>query len=162
MKTIITLLISLSVLLNLKAQDTITISDFEVLNNSNWKGTLMYKNYSDEKEVTLETTMKITLKSNKVINEIKFPKEPKANSKSSIKIRKNGTYFGNEKIISKEILADGFTKIITYYKGKDNNKKAKMYKTYLFNSNSFSITKLVEYLDSGEKIIRNKQTYKRI
>ena len=162
MKTIITLLMSICLLSNLKAQQKITIADFEILNNTNWKGTLTYKNYSDGKEVTLQTTMKITLQGNKIISEIKFPQEPKANSTSKIKIRKNGTYFGDEKIIYKETFLDGATKIITLYMGKDNNRKAKMYKTYLFNRKAFSITKEVEYLNSGEKITRNKQLYKRI
>ena len=44
----------------------------------------------------------------------------------------------------------------------DNNKKAIMFKTYLFNKDSFSITKEVQYENSEDKFIRNKQTYKRI
>lgn len=44
MKTIITLLMSICLLSNLKAQQKITIADFEILNNTNWKGTLTYKN----------------------------------------------------------------------------------------------------------------------
>lgn len=162
MKTVFTIMISICFLSTLKAQETIKISDFEILNNTNWKGTLMYKNYSDGREVTLQTTMDITIKKNKVITEIKFPEEPKANSKTKIKIRKKGTYFGDEKIISKELLENETTKFITFYNGNDNGKKAKMYKTYLFNKDTFSITKEVQYLDSEEKFIRNKQEYKRI
>jgi len=162
MKTIVSIMISLCVLSTVNAQTKIEISDFEILNNSKWIGTLMYKNYSDGKEVTLQTTMTIYLKKNSVITEIKFPAEPKANSNNSVKIRKKGTYFGDEKVIKKEYLKNGIIKIITFYIGNDNGKKAKMYNTYLFNKNSFSITKEVEYIDSKEKLIRNKQTYKRI
>lgn len=162
MKTIVSIIISLCVLSTLNAQTKVEISDFEMLNNSNWKGTLMYKNYSDGKEVTLQTTMKITLKKNKVITEIKFPNEPKANSKNTVKLKKGGTYFGDEKVIQKETLEDGSIEIITFYKGNDNGKKAKMYNIYLFNKDIFSITKEVEYIDSKERFIRNKQSYKRI
>ncbi|WP_026776341.1 hypothetical protein [Polaribacter sp. Hel_I_88] len=162
MKIIVSIIISLCVLSTLNAQKNVEISDFEILNNTNWKGILLYKNYSDGKEVTLQTTMTISLKKNKVITEIKFTGEPKANSKNIVKLRKKGTYFGNEKVIRKEILKNGFTKIITFYRGKDNSKKAKMYNTYLFNKDSFSITKEVEYLDSKGRFIRNKQTYTRI
>ena len=162
MKKIVSIIISLCVLSTINAQTKVEISDFKILNNSNWKGNLMYKNYSDGKEITLQTAMAISLKKNKVIIEIKFPGEPKANSKNVIKLKKKGTFFGDEKIIRKETLKNGFTKITTFYFGNDNNKKAKMYKTYLFNKNQFSITKEVEYMDSKEKFIRNKQSYKRI
>ena len=80
MKIIVSIIISLCVLSTLNAQKNVEISDFEILNNTNWKGILLYKNYSDGKEVTLQTTMTISLKKNKVITEIKFTGEPKANS----------------------------------------------------------------------------------
>ena len=106
--------------------------------------------------------MSIILKKNKIITEIKFPREPKANSTTKIKIRKNGTYFGDEKIISKEILNDKTVKIITFYDGNDNGKKARMYKTYIFSTSTFSITKEVQYLNSNKKFIRNQQNYIRM
>lgn len=162
MKIILSIIISLCILSTVNAQTNVEISDFEILNNTNWKGILLYKNYSDGKEVTLQTTMTISLKKKKVITEIKFPGEPKANSKNIVKLRKKGAYFGDEKVIQKEFLKNGFIKIVTFYRGKDNNKKAKMYNTYLFNKDSFSITKEVEYVDSKERFVRNKQSYKRI
>lgn len=161
MKTIITSIL-ICILSTLNAQTKVDISDFEILNNTNWKGTLTYKNYSDGKNVTLPTTLHITLKKNKVITETKFPEEPKANSKYGVKIKKNGTYYGDEQVLSKKVLPNGSIKISTFYKGKDNNKKAKMYKTYTFNGNSFSVLKEVQYLGSEERFMRNKQVYKRI
>ncbi|MFK8059534.1 MAG: hypothetical protein AB8B78_05520 [Polaribacter sp.] len=162
MKTVFTIMISICLLSTVKAQTKVEISDFETLNNTNWKGTLMYVNYSDGKEVTLQTTMRIELKKNKVITEIKFPGEPKANSTTKIKLRKKGTFFGDEKILKKENLENETLKITTFYKGNDNGKKAKMYKTYLFNKDTFVITKEVEYIGSKDRFIRNKQSYKRI
>jgi hypothetical protein len=162
MKTVFTLIISVCFLSIINGQTKVEITDFDILNNTNWKGTLMYKNYGDGKEVTLQTTMSISIQKNKIITEIKFPREPKANSKVKIKIKKNGTYFGDEKIIEKELLEDNTLKIVTYYEGKDNNQNAKMYKTYVFNKVTFSITKEVQYSGSDEKFIRNKQMYNRI
>ena len=162
MKTLITCIISICILSTLNAQTKVEISDFEILNNTNWKGTLTYKDYTSGKETTLKTTMSVFLIKNKVVTEIKFPGEPKANSKSTTKLKKNGTYYGNEKVITNEILEDGTVKITTFFVGKDNYKKARMYKTYTFNKTSFSIVKEVQYLGSDEKFIRNKQNYKRI
>ena len=119
----------------------------------------MYLDYSDGKEKRLPTTMLIKIKNNKIISEIKFPGEPKANSKNTTKIKKKGTYFGNEKVIEKSILEDETLKVVTFFEGKDNNKKAKMYKTYLYSKEKITIVKEVMYFNSDEKFIRNKQEF---
>jgi hypothetical protein len=59
MEEVFTLIINICVLSNFNAQTKIEISDFKVLNNTNWKGTLTYKNYSDGKQVTLKKTLSI-------------------------------------------------------------------------------------------------------
>ena len=66
-------------------QPRVTISDFEILDNSQWSGSLMYINYGNEKEVTLRTKMQILIEGNKILINIQYPDEPKANSKESIK-----------------------------------------------------------------------------
>jgi len=161
MKTILTSIL-ICILSTINGQTKINISDFEMLNNTKWKGTLTYKDYSNGNLTTLQTTLSVSLKKNKVITEIKFPREPKANSKNSIKIKKDGAYFGNEKVITNEISEDGTVKITTSFVGKDNYKKATMYKMYLFNKDTFTIVKEVQYLDSNKRFMRNKQNYKRI
>ena len=62
----------------------------------------------------------------------------------------------------KENLENGTLKITTFYKRNDNGKKAVMYKTYLFNKDTFVITKEVKYKNSKEKFLRNKQKYIRL
>jgi hypothetical protein len=131
MEEVFTLIINICVLSNFNAQTKIEISDFKVLNNTNWKGTLTFKNYSDGKQVTLKKTLSILVTKNKIITKIKFPNEPKANSKKIIKIKRKGTYFGNEKVIKKEVVENGIIKITASYKGNDNNKKANINNIYM-------------------------------
>ena len=161
MKTIITLVLSMSLFV-LNAQESIELKDFNVLNDTNWKGTLIYKNYGDGKQVTLKTEMQIKIENDKIVYSVQYPDEPKANSILKKKIRKNGTYFGSEQVLEKTILVDGRTKIVTSFKGKDNNKKSTMYLTYIFNDKEISIEKQVQYYETNEKFTRNKQSYKRI
>ena len=59
-------------------------------------------------------------------------------------------------------MVDGRTKIVTSFKGKDNNKKSTMYLIYIFNDKEISIEKQVQYYETNEKFTRNKQSYKRI
>ena len=91
-----------------------------------------------------------------------YPNEPHANSKSTIKLKKGGTYFGYEKVLRKEKLPNGALVFTTSYEEKDNNKDAKMYKTYTFSGTDYSVTKEVQYIGSEERFIRNKYTHKRI
>ena len=161
MKTISLLLLSFF-LIALNAQSKITSDDFEQLKNSKWEGTLSYKNYSDGKEVTLRTLMQVRVEKNKVSYAVQYPDEPEANSTLVKKIRKNGNYFGNEKVLENTKTQNGKIKIITTFEGKDNDRHATMYLIYLFNEHELSITKKVQYKDAQERFVRNSQTYKRI
>lgn len=142
-------------------QTRVTISDFENLDNSQWQGSLMYINYGDEKEVTLRTTMQIWLEGNKILMNIQYPDEPKANSRESVKIKKNGTYLDDEEIIDKKLEMGAMT-LVTKYHGKDNNKPAVIYKTYTISENEYTVEKKVDYLNTEQKILRNRYRYKRV
>ncbi|WP_299536966.1 hypothetical protein [Ulvibacterium sp.] len=161
MKTILQSIVGLFFLSTAIAQNTLSPSNFEYLNASSWSGNLMYINYSDGKEVNIRTTLKIFLKDDTIIQEMEFPDEPKANYVSRIRIKKNGTYFGNEKVEALDFTEGKITNLTTSYQGRDNNKKANIYKTYMFGEQNLSITKTVVFQKSGKKLIRNRYTYNR-
>ncbi|MDJ0645754.1 MAG: hypothetical protein QNJ57_07160 [Flavobacteriaceae bacterium] len=161
MKTTMTLLFNFY-LIALSAQATISSEDFQILENSAWEGTLTYKNYSDGKAVSIRTTMQVRIEKNKITYTVQYPDEPKENSTLIKRIRKNGSYFGNEKVLKKMRTPEGKMKVITSFEGKDNDQEATMYLIYLFNENELSITKEVQYKNSQKRFIRNSQNYKRI
>ncbi|WP_420573282.1 hypothetical protein [Kordia sp.] len=161
MKTIIAFFISIAISSFAQAQQKVSISDFESLHNTNWTGEIMYINYSDNKEVTLPTTLHIQTKNNKIVFNINYTTEQSANSKNTLKIKKDGIYLGNEKIIRVQKSADGSTEIETMYEGQDNNKEATIYNTYFFNDTQLSMKKEVVFKDTSEKFVRNKYTYKK-
>ncbi len=162
MKTILQSMIGLFFLSAAIAQNSLSTSNFEYLNGSSWSGNLTYINYSDGKEVNIRTTLKIFVQDDTIIQEVKFPDEPKANYISRVKVKKNGDYFGDEKVVDLDFEGGSITKLTTRYKGRDNNKKADIHKTYLFGNQSISITKTVIYQKSQEKMIRNRYTYKKL
>ncbi|WP_297692239.1 hypothetical protein [uncultured Eudoraea sp.] len=161
MKTLSFLVLCLLVTSSSFGQPRVTISDFENLNNTQWSGSLMYINYGDGKEVTLRSKMQILIEGNKILTNIQYPDEPKANSRESIKIKKNGTYLDNEEIIEKK-LEMGTMKLVTRYRGKDNNKLAVIYKTYNISENEYTVEKKVDYLNTEQKTLRNRYRYKRV
>lgn len=162
MKNVITVLTTLFLTTGLFAQQKINISELEFLNNTSWSGDLMYVNYSDGKEVSLKTTMQIEIKKDKIIIKTQYTDEPSANTQSGIKLKKGGTFLGNEEIIERSNLENGKLKIVTLFKGKDNNKPATLIKTYLIGEKEFSVTKTAQYEDSNKELVRNRYTYNRI
>jgi len=161
-KTIMILVINLVFAGNLFAQNKVEISDINILNNSKWQGKLMYIDYSSGKETYLKTEMQLEIKGKKIFMSTQYNNEPNANSKGVIKLKKDGTYFGKEKVIEKTQKENGILKIVTMFEGQDNNKKATIYKTYLFNEKMYSVIKEVQFNGSNEKFIRNKYSYTRI
>ncbi|MCW5515363.1 hypothetical protein [Muriicola sp. Z0-33] len=142
----------------MNAQAHLELSDFHKLDDTSWVGTLMYINYSDGKAVQLRTSMDVQLNKNTLQMDTKYLDEPSANGSGTIKIRKDGRYFGIEKVIAKSNVNDSL-KFTTRYKGRDNNKPALIFKYYTISNTSFEISKKVIYTDTRDSLIRNKYTY---
>ncbi|WP_298516403.1 hypothetical protein [uncultured Kordia sp.] len=159
MKTLISVLFTMTITFFANAQEKVNMSDFTSLDNTNWTGELMYVNYSDSKEVTLPTMLQIEIKKNKIIFNTKYTTEESANNKSTLKIKKDGTYIDNQKIIKVNRLADGSLEIETMYEGQDDNRAATIYITYFFSDTKLSMKKEVEFKDAPGKFIRNQYTY---
>ncbi|WP_430408251.1 hypothetical protein [Kordia sp.] len=162
MKTIITLFFLIAISTFAQAQQKVTISDFKNLDNTNWKGELMYVNYSDNKKVTLPTVLHLEVKKNKIIFQTNYTTEESANNKSVLKIKKDGTFLDNQQITNVARFEGGSIEIETMYEGKDANKDATIYTTYLFNNQKLTMKKEVEFKDTPGRFIRNQYTYTKI
>ena len=158
MKSLFLNTIILLVSINVFAQATVSITDFEILNNTSWKGTLTYKDYTSGKQTSIDATSQIQVENGKIASSIQYVYEPSKNNKSTVKIKKNGTYYGNEKVIE-NTLNNNTRTIITTYKGNDNGKRAIMYKTYKFNDSLYSVTKEVQYLNADNRFVRNTYSF---
>jgi len=104
MKTLLTILsICMSTILSYGQSASVQISDLEILNNTSWKGILTYTDYQSGKLTDVETTLQITLKNNTVTTNIQYTYEPNKNNKSSVTLKKNGSYYGNEKVVEQQL-----------------------------------------------------------
>ncbi len=161
MKTIVILVLA-TIFGQLHAQNTLTKADLEQLDNTSWEGEIMYVNYGDGKEVYLPTTLQVKIKGRKIIMNTQYTNESSANGTGVIEISKDGTWLGEEKIIEKITGPNRELTIVTSFEGYDDERPAKLFKTYLITPNSFSITKKVFYENSDEPLIRNKYTYSKL
>lgn len=135
-------------------QEPLLIADFEILNNTKWEGKLTYKDYQSGDFVSIPATMQIQLKDAKLVTNIQYTYEPHKNNKSSVRIKKNGTYFGNEKIISNQY-ENGTRTFVTTYTGKDGGQKATMFITHQFNKNTYKVIKEVLVEQTKQRFVRN-------
>ena len=158
MKTILSLLLFSFSMLTF-AQNTITLSDFEILHDTEWKGILTYKDFQSGELQDVEALLQIEIKDDKIISDIQYTYEPKKNNRSKVKISDDGLYYGNEKVVSNSF-ENGIRTLKTTFQGKDNNRKATFYKTYTFSTSQFIIVKEVQY-ENEESFVRNTYKFKK-
>jgi hypothetical protein len=139
----------------------VQLSDLEILDNTKWTGQLTYKDYQSGEWTPIDATMQISIKGNIIKTVIQYSYEPHKNRTSKVKLKNGGTYYGNERVVSNEVL-NGFRIIKTMFKEKDNNRAATLFITHKFNKNSYSITKDVLYDDSSKSITRNRYQFTKL
>jgi len=154
-----TTLAFLFVSFNMNAQSNISLSDFKNLDNTSWEGNLTYKNYQDGKLISIPTKMQIKVTDVAIEQTLQYTYEPDKNISSKTKIKKNGRYLGKQEVIEKIMNPDSSFKIVTKYEGKDDNKKATLYITYELNSNSYSVTKEVQFNNANERFVRHQYKF---
>jgi len=130
-----------------------------------WTGTLTYIDYNSNKPYSMPCELSVTPKRKyrKLKRYYTYPNEPKANSKGKFKFSKDRSKIGGKRIVSRTKNVDGDAEIITEYTGKDgnDNKKALIRNIYTIGSNTFIITKKVQFEGSTEWIKRNEYHFKR-
>lgn len=146
----------------LLGQTTMEISDLQYLASDQWKGELLYRDYSSEQEVRIPVEMTATPKNERTfVFSYHYPTEPKADNMVRFKVNSSFTKISNNPIIKRETLENGVVKVVTKRKGKDDKRKAWMYYTYLFGPNLFSLTTEIKYLDETSKFVRSRFSFKR-
>ena len=129
-----------------------------------WMGTLTYRDYSSNKEVSIPSNLTVTrsIEQNRTwIFEYEYPKEPKANSKESVVISEDGTSIDDEKLVARETLASGVLRLVTERRGKDNDENALIRHIYLISESRFLVTKEVRPENSTTFLERNRYSWRR-
>ncbi|WP_411895583.1 hypothetical protein [Winogradskyella sp. A2] len=154
MKTTLFTICIFGLLLTGNAQEPLKIEDFQILNNTAWEGKLTYKDYQSGELSSVDATMQMKIKKDRIITNIQYTYEPNKNNSSSVKLKKGGTYYGNEKLIS-NALENNQRTFVTYYEGKDNGRKADIYITHIFSKDVLKTIKEVQYKYDDKRFVRN-------
>lgn len=138
--------------------------DLQRLTGAQWVGTLTYADYRTNKKVSIPSNLSVTQSATDKRSWVfayQYPDEPKANSKDTIVISKNGATIDGEKVIERKRLAGNSLRIVTEKAGTDNNKKALFRFTYALSATAFSIKKEVRYEGTTDFFERNQYEWKR-
>lgn len=146
------------------ANAKIKTKDLQILTGAQWTGNLIYLDYGTNKQVSIPSNLTVTQsKEDKLswIFEYKYPDEPKADSKDTVIISKDGSLIDGEKVIERTELGNQTLKIVTEKSGTDNDKNSLFRFTYLIGKNEFSVKKEVKNENSNEFFVRNEYKWKR-
>ena len=139
-------------------------SDVALLCGS-WEGTLTYLDYSSGKPYTMPANVVISsiTGTDHLLVQMIYPDEPKANSSDTLHVFGGGNGIDGEKIISREVMADGTVKIVSEEHGKDgnDNKPATFRFTRTISKVAYVVVKEVRFDGSEQWIMRHTYSYKR-
>ncbi|HEU4508105.1 MAG TPA: hypothetical protein VFR78_07710 [Pyrinomonadaceae bacterium] len=139
----------------------ISADDFRVLAGARWTGTLVYRDYGSNKEVSIRANLVVTRDGSSWVFEYEYPDEPKANSRRTVTLSDGGTQIDDEKVVERTSLDHGAVRIVTERRGTDNDRAAIFRYTYLIDASSFSIRKEVRPEGATEFFERNRYSWKR-
>lgn len=142
----------------------ISPDDLKTLEGAQWIGTLTYLDYSSNKKTSIKSNVTISRSAADSLAwnfEYQYPDEPKANSKDSVILSRDGKTFDGETVIERTKLPDGTLKFVTTKDGEDNGKKALYRFTYLAGKNALSVKKEARIEGTTEYFVRNEYVWTR-
>ena len=139
-------------------------TDLQILTGQPWTGTLTYLDYRSNRPVSIRSDLNVSgpMGDEPVwIFDYRYPDEPKANSRETVTLGKDGTTLNGERVVERSSVTGERLRVVTEKSGMDNDRKAAIRSTYLIGPRSFSIKKEVRYDDAQEYIERNRYEWTR-
>jgi uncharacterized membrane protein YphA (DoxX/SURF4 family) len=129
----------------------------------NWKGVLAYKDYKSGKDVVMPCDLQVKLKDDMKLVQMAYdyPEEKSHNNKDQVRITSNGTRINGEKLSHRSVDMNGNVKLIIETRGEDGSKPAIIKQIIEISDSSFIMTKVVQYMTTGETVQRNQYRWKK-
>ena len=161
-----TILMALASVLGLATQGlpSLRTTDLQTLTGQAWTGTLTYLDYRSNRPVSIRSNLIVSRSTGDEpvwTFDYQYPDEPKANSRETVTLGKEGTTLNGEPVLERTSVAGEGLKVVTEKSGMDNDRKAAIRSTYLIGARSFAIKKEVRYDDAQEYIERNRYEWTR-
>lgn len=141
----------------------ISIKDFETL-KGNWKGTLRYLDYGSNKQVTIPANLLVAINgAHEFSLSVYYTQEPDHNAVDKYGIKDSGTLLNEERVVERNVRADGGVVISTEARGTDgNDSKPSLFRyTYTITKNSFTLLKQVKHDGEDQYFERSQYSFTR-
>ncbi|MCW3464916.1 hypothetical protein [Chitinophaga nivalis] len=138
-------------------------NDLDGLTGKNWSGSLIYRDYSTQKLVSIPTALTVTVsvKGTGSYNfKTSYPKEPSHDNLQVIAITNKGQTIDGENVKARTLLPEGTLTFVTERKGVDNDREALFRFTYRIGKTSFSRKQEVCYVGDSTWFMRNELSLK--
>jgi uncharacterized membrane protein YphA (DoxX/SURF4 family) len=147
----------------LSAQDAAILKEDIAMIQGKWKGTLTYRDFKSAKDVTMPCNLDLEVKKNgkDLVMNYAYPDNAGWNSSDNISISADGKSINGEKITSRKKLDDGNIEIIIESTGQDGSTPATIRQIITFGPSTFTLTRQVQYMTTGEKFQRNMYKWTR-
>jgi uncharacterized membrane protein YphA (DoxX/SURF4 family) len=154
-------LVSLCLILGsqtLSAQDAAILKEDIAMIQGKWQGSLTYRDFKSGKDVTMPCNLNLEVKKNgkDLVMNYQYPDNAGWNSSDNITISADGRSINGDKITSRKKLDDGNVEIIIESKGQDGSTPATIRQIITFGPTTFTLTRQVQYMTTGEKFQRNQ------
>lgn len=139
------------------------VADLQALSDKLWRGELSYLDYSKNTWTSIPSNLRVTRSEQDPsvwLWSYGYDDEPHANAKDGLRLAADGKSLGDETIISRTRLHQGYIKIVTTMAGKDDGREAQFRFTYLFNKDSFERKKEVKLNGADDYFVRHVYRWK--
>ena len=143
------------------ARPTFMAEDLASVVGDDWKGTLIYRDYSPPHgDVTLQVEAKVKAVPGGLAVALHYPREPSADGISELLMSDGGRVFDGESVISRERTGD-MLQVVTEAACEDDNRPATCRHVYSFAPKQLGWRKLVRFAGDPEPVRRNEYMFTR-
>lgn len=136
--------------------------DFLKLTGDNWKGTLTYRDYGNDKIITIKSGLKVERAAENIfLFHTSYPDEPEMNSVDSVHLNKNGSMLDDESVIRRTMKGDTVIIVTEKTSSQDDSTLIHFRYTYKIHPHYFLITKVEKTQENEDYKERNRYLYKR-
>ena len=139
----------------------VTSDDLALVDGAGWTGTLVYRDYSPPYgDVTLQAEVDVSVTSDGLLLDMRYPGEPSANSTDMLSVATDGSRLGGDPVVARKE-EQGEVRITTRAPCEDDDKPAICEHIYTFSKARFGLRKTVKFDGSSDTFQRNAYTFTR-
>lgn len=145
------------------ASPEVLATDLDLLTGPRWTGSLTYLDYGTHQSVRIPCSLEVRRLSGDARWEerVGYDDEPSKDWSGELAIADGGRTLDGERVVSREVMANGTIRIVTETRGTDDDKPARIRHVYELAPTHTSLQKLVRFEGEQAFFERNRSEWSR-